>query len=293
MGKLLRGLRFLFQFGPLNCLHAWKNSRLIPLSVVSGFEVKGSSITDSEISAAYPTLCGLAASSDNVFKEFRKYEVLIQALDHVSIQQGFDYLDEVMRLEPWNKTFSSVIRHIDSIGNPNKFKFGNYGTFSPTLIRYLKVYLEIKKELGEFDNQRVSEIGVGFGGQATLINLLSNPSSYRLFDIPPVLDLAKKFGKTIGVEDNFCYFDGRAPVPCDSDILISNYAFSELARDVQETYLENVILKSKRGYITWNDLSTNQLGGYSLSDLIRIIPNSEILPERPRTDLANAVIIWK
>jgi len=218
---------------------------------------------------------------------------MIEALDHVSIQQGFDYLREIEKLEGWNEHSKNVIKKIDSVGQPIRFRFSNFGTFSPTLLRYLKVFLEIQKELGPIKAKSIAEIGVGFGGQASLIYMMTKPSEYIFYDIPPVLELVNRFTTELNVIGNFTFNDGRRPTISDPDIVISNYAFSELSRPIQEEYLKNVILRSKSGYITWNCLSADKLNGYTLADLVKIIPNSEILPERPYTAEGNAIIVWK
>ena len=96
----------------------------------------------------------------------------------------------------------------------------------------------------------------------------------------------------LNVPGSYEFLDGRKPIEKISDLVISNYAFSELTRSVQEIYLQNLILKSARGYITWNSLSERELSGYNLAELIRLIPNSQIIPERPYTGSGNVIIIW-
>ena len=43
------------------------------------------------------------------------------------------------------------------------------------------------------------------------------------------------------------------------DLLISNYAFSEVSLDIQEEYYEKVIKKSKRIYMVFNPISSKNL----------------------------------
>lgn len=85
-------------------------------------------------------MCALAATDELFFRTFRKSAVLVEALDHVSIQQGGEYLQEIIKLNGWNTNTKRVIENIDSKGRPNKFRFSKFGTFSPTLLRYLKVF---------------------------------------------------------------------------------------------------------------------------------------------------------
>lgn len=77
------------------------------------------------------------------------------------------------------------------------------------------------------------------------------------------------------------------------DLLISNYAFTELARDVQEIYLNKIILKSKMGYITYNDINPDFYRSFKKDELLKLIPNSIILDEKPLTHQNNCIILWK
>ncbi len=262
------------------------------MQVSKEFRVGNSSITDSEIRASYPSLCGSAAYNLEIFKKFRSARVMVEALDHVTVEQGNGYISEILKYTSWSDKFTKVLVQIDKVGRPRKFKFRPYGTFSPTLLRYLKVYIDLEKNFGQLKNLNIVEIGIGFGGQASLICLLDKPLSYIYYDIPPVLELVQKFTKELNVPGNFTFIDGRNPKPSNPDLVISNYAFSELNRDVQDQYLKNVILPSPRGYITWNNLSAEILGGYTLAELIRLIPNSQIHPEKPNTSDSNAIIVW-
>ena len=124
---------------------------------------------------------------------------------------------------------------------------------------------------------------------------LSALTSYSLFDLPEVLELSKrylgKFGKDI--IDKIKFIDGTVIDTNDTyDFVISNYAFSELVRSIQDSYLEKVILKSRAGYMTWNSLSYEKLDGYSLEELLQKIPASMAIEEKPLTKEKNCIIIW-
>ena len=292
MKRFLRFGIWIARHGLINFKHRYSNMRMFDTPLNDDFPVSGSSITDSKVLASYPSLCGLAATNMEIFNKFRSARVMVQALDHVSIDQGNAYISEILNSRSWSETFTEVLAHIDKVGRPRKFRFNPYGTFSPTLLRYLKVYVDLLKNFGSLKNLNIVEIGIGFGGQASLIGLLDKPLSYTFYDIPPVLELAQKFTKELDVPGNFTFIDGRNPEPSNPDLVISNYAFSELNRDIQDQYLKNVVLPSPRGYITWNNLSTERLGGHSLAGLIRLIPNSQIHPEKPNTGESNAIIVW-
>ena len=292
MRRFLRLFIWTSRHGLINLNHRISNRKMFDIQVSEEFRVGNSSITDSEITASYPSLCGLAAKNLEIFKKFRSSRVMVKALDHVSIEQGNGYISEILKYSSWSEKFTKTLVKIDKVGKPRKFRFRPYGTFSPTLLRYLKVYTDLEKNFGSLKNLNIVEIGIGFGGQASLIGLLDNPLSYTFYDIPPVLELAQKFTNELGVLGNFTFTDGRNPKPSNPDLVISNYAFSELNRDVQDQYLKNVVLPSPRGYITWNNLSAQILGGHSLAELIRLIPNSQIHPEKPNTSESNVIIVW-
>jgi len=292
MRSFVRLLIWTARYGLINLNHRLSNRKVFDIQVSEEFRVGNSSITDSEMLASYPSLCESAAKNLEIFKKFRSSRVMVEALDHVSIEQGNAYISEILKYSSWSKKFTKVLVQIDKVGEPRKFLFRPYGTFSPTLLRYLKVYIDLEKNFGSLKNLNIVEIGVGFGGQASLISLLDKPLSYTYYDLPPVLELVQKFTRELEVPGNFKFIDGRNPKPSISDLVISNYAFSELTRDVQDQYLKNVVLPPPRGYITWNNLSAETFGGHSLAELIRLIPNSQIHPEKPNTSESNAIIVW-
>lgn len=76
-------------------------------------------------------------------------------------------------------------------------------------------------------------------------------------------------------------------------MFISNYAFSELSRQVQDMYLERVILKSKSGYIMWNGHGWG-VDGYTAEEILRMIPDSRVvLPAEPfPVPKEFAIIVW-
>jgi putative sugar O-methyltransferase len=255
--------------------------------------VTNTSISDSTLYLDYPSFCATAAVNQKVFNEFRTYKEIIEVLDHVSIEQAVEYINQILKYSNWKHEFTDVLTHVDSLGKPLHYKF-KQGIFSPTSVRYLKTYLEIKKIFGSLEDYNVTEIGIGFGGQASIIAMLSKPSSYTFYDLDSALKLSRKFISTLNLNGKFDFQDGRDPkigiyLP---DLIISNYAFSELSKSVQDAYIENIILKSSRGYMVWNSLAQVHLSSYSLADIIRIIPNSQIIPEIPNTAIGNAIIVW-
>ena len=76
------------------------------------------------------------------------------------------------------------------------------------------------------------------------------------------------------------------------DLVISNYAFSELKREVQEDYFANVVQKSKRGYFTYNDISPKEYVALSAEEFAGRIEGAEIFKELPTTAPKNVLVVW-
>jgi hypothetical protein len=79
--------------------------------------------------------------------------------------------------------------------------------------------------------------------------------------------------------------------------VISNYAFSEFSRSLQEEYLELILTKSRCGYLTMNTgLSGNiSLHGepcLTVDELLDILPNAVLRREEPLTDRNNYIMIY-
>ena len=84
----------------------------------------------------------------------------------------------------------------------------------------------------------------------------------------------------------------RKKVPASYDLFISNYAFTELPRRIQDIYLERVILNSVKGYITYNEGTPPEFQSYRRDELTRLIPGSDVLEEKPLTAPSNCIIYW-
>ena len=215
-------------------------------------------------------------------------------LDHVSLEQGRAYLSYIAGSYPQLLSAEKIkiVKEIDSLGNPLSFSFPRYGNFSPTILRYIKVLGDLENYFGDIREFVIAEIGVGFGGQSLILNRLAGVDSYVLYDLPPVMNLASRFISENAENFPIVKIDGRGPRCERADLLISNYAFSELSREIQVSYIENVILKANRGYITWNSLSFRQLDGFSVAELLRLIPGADVRPEYPLTSPDNLIIVW-
>lgn len=260
-------------------------------SIESTGPVESKSKTSISDATAYVRVCELAVADPAIFSQFRRCLEYRLILEHVTVRFGKKYLQIALQNKMALDFFKKINLQND-VGNPVTFKLKTIGKTSPTTVRYLKVLCELLELFGPLDNLKISEIGVGFGGQAHAIAINQNLASYTLYDLPPVLNLTKKFLEKLTDNNKFIFIDGRNPESTKSDLLISNYAFSELTREVQIMYLEKVISNSRMGYITWNELSFKELDGFSVEKLLSLIPGSKIISEEPLTYPNNVIIVW-
>lgn len=279
------------KFGPTVLLDYLKNWRKEWSLERTSNQSEASSLSDND---SYTTIVSLA--SEERWADFRSNVEYKDVLEHVSYTLGSQYL---AKLESWRKLQQScdseLAKHFSKIGNPPVWTF-HVGPkkmrLNTTYLRYLHVARSLEEKFGALDELRVCEIGIGFGGQASVLNDIFNPKLITLFDLPPVLNLAKRFHSNTSPSGCFEYLDGRDPSPVKPDLLISNYAFSELQRTVQSAYLEKVVSAAPRGYMMWNLLSERHLGGLTLRDFLREIPTATVEDEEPKSFSGNVLVTW-
>jgi len=133
------------------------------------------------------------------------------------------------------------------------------------------------------------EIGVGYGGQCRIIDLLGvgELHSYTLLDVHVVVDLAEKYLKHFPITCKLLRSDVWF---AEYDLVISNYAFSELDRETQEFYLP-VLQRSERGYITYNNVSPAEFNSLSVEEICDAT-GGHVIPEVPLTHEGNCIIVW-
>lgn len=233
--------------------------------------------------------------NQKTFENFKRDDVYREILEHVTYDEGLLYLEILKSRKDGvlEKAIDTVLVS-DKLGNPIKFKYEGFKLpFSPTTLRYVKVASDLKKLFG-VNLGSVVEIGCGYGGQALVNNQLLNVNSTKLFDLDFVnklirnyLDAQKFTGqyKTALIEDE---------INSKYDLIISNYAFSEMPKKLQKIYINKIISKSRKGYLTMNSgmSGPRSEGKYSIQDLTLLLPKFEILEEEPLTSPHNYIIAW-
>lgn len=237
-----------------------------------------------------------ATSNYAAFSNFKSNPLYKDILEHVTYDQGIRYIFLIQRDSPQLLKQLDFFKKNDLLGAPECFEYPEIGLISPTTLRYIKVASDLLKYFGQSIGQSVVEIGVGYGGQALILDQVFDIQKYELLDLPPVLELASKYLESHILKSSYVTSTlNQKAGDQNYDAVISNYAFSELPESLQLMYIKKIILKSKRGYLTMNSglgkspRSNNKL---TLAQLQNLLPNIEIIEEDPLTDIENYIIIW-
>jgi putative sugar O-methyltransferase len=258
---------------------------------LAGRDSTRTSITDQ---ADYLAFAQKAASDDAAFASFRRSAAYIDALEHVTVDQGAAYIVAIKRDNPDLLADIRRFRRNDDCGSPLLVNYAETGPISPVTLRYLKVASDLSLLFGDLKGMDIVEIGVGYGGQCRLICELWQVRSYVLIDLPPALAITRRFLETLG---------GVGPVayqPPDSlsvgpvyDLCISNYAFTELSRAVQDQYASQVLSTASRGYLTCNFISSvHGIDSWTTEALASLHEGTHWLPEEPLTHPRNKILVW-
>lgn len=240
----------------------------------------------------YLSVVKIASEDDEIFKRFRANRQYRKILEHVTKRLGSQYLMEIRGI---NKNFRDIfisISKIDKMGGPLRYRFSSLGRVSPTTIRYVYVHLKMSELFGSLENLKVLEIGGGFGGQAAVSTRLSPSLNWSIYDLPEVSRLQSRFVRSVNSEAKVSYFSGLEISKNDGDLLVSNYALSEISRKLQLEYFTKIISNCPKGYMAWNLISERSGDGLSIDEVVELIPSAIVLDEFPLTDEGNKIIVW-
>ncbi len=216
-------------------------------------------------------------------------------LEHVSYELGSEYLKI---LENRNDLVFQNLKKLeinDLVGRPIQYSYGSY-TLSPTTLRYGKVASDLAMYFGKLDDFDVVEIGAGYGGQSLILDSFFRINSFTLIDLRDVLNLVEKYLDQHNLSSQYLTKTlNQMSKSSKFDLVISNYAFSELPRDLQLRYIEKILGNSSRGYLTMNsglDFSARSHNKLSLNDLKNLLPKFEVVEENPLSSPDNYLIVW-
>ena len=268
--------------------------RRLALSKTTFNETKGKS--DSQVTFYEQQLSRLLKSKKRLSDFRRKYDYR-EILEHVTYTQGKSYLEQIQEYSPQN--YIELIeknKANDLFGNPYEYQYSGVGRVSPTTLRYISTAIDIFETIRLKEESVIAEIGVGYGGQAAILERMYGISNYSAFDLPSVIQLSNVYLNSVNSKLKFTSPGLSSDKNTTWDVVISNYAFSELHRDLQLSYIERVIAKSKSGYMIMNSGRSNitgrSEGKLSLDEIRNYIPNLQLKEEVPLTWPDNYIIFW-
>jgi putative sugar O-methyltransferase len=269
--------------------------RRLVLSKTTFNETQGKS--DSQVTFYEQQLSRLLKSKKRLSNFRRKYDYR-EILEHVTYTQGKSYLEQIQEYSPQN--YIELIeknRANDLFGNPYEYQYPGVGRVSPTTLRYISTAIDIFETIRLNKKSVVAEIGVGYGGQAAILERMYGIRNYTAFDLPLVIQLSNVYLNSVNSKLKFTSSGLSSDKNTTWDVVISNYAFSELHRDLQLSYIEHVIAKSKSGYMIMNSGRSNitgrSEGKLTLDEMRKYIPNLQVKEEIPLTGPDNYIIYWK
>lgn len=237
-----------------------------------------------------------ALQDPRVFARFKRHPDYRAILEHVTEAYGRKYLDLLMNNDPALLARVDDIKVNDQLGDPVRVCYPEVGEISPSTLRYLYVASELRRLFGDKLGGKVAEIGVGYGGQALVNDKLFGYEEVHLFDLPPVLELTSRCLEAHVLRGSYRTTTlNQHAGDRDYELVISNYAFSELPTELQLAYVRKVMIRSKRGYLTMNSgRAGNPFVGdhLSLERLRELLPPFEVIEELPATPFNCYVIIW-
>lgn len=237
-----------------------------------------------------------ALRDPKVFACFKRHPDYQEILEHVTEEYGRKYLDLIARDDPDLLAKIEAFKANDLLGSPLLARYPETGEVSPSTLRYVRVAAELRRLFGPSPGGKVAEIGIGYGGQALVNDKLFAFCEVHLFDLPPVLELASRCLEAHVLAGSYRMTTLNQHAGDQRyDLVISNYAFSELPSELQLAYVRKVLVRSQRGYLTMNSgrAGTPFRGDHlSLESLREMLPAFEVIEELPATPFNNYVIVW-
>lgn len=259
---------------------------------------KNSSVASLDIN--YLELCKDASKNDEIFNNFRNLIDYKNILEHVDKDLAVKYFNNIKNISTLsNKEIFKICDALSTIGSPELVEIiEGEDPISLTSLRYLNVALDIKNKFKESSFQNVVEIGPGYGGQSIILNHFFDIKKYTYIDLPEVNGLIKRF-----IENHNPKFSTEYKTLNDSlvyeniDLVISNYAFSELNYKLQLRTINNLIDKSKYCYMIINSDSFKNNIKYkkfkfmNKEELLKNISYSFLDKEIPTTAKGNYLLL--
>lgn len=253
-------------------------------------KMKSISNTDSYIQS-----CIDATINQKKFNVFRRNPNYTKILEHFSHNYGLEFLKIINKDKYILKYLENALKN-DLVGSPITNDYPKIGKVSSTTLSYIKVVSDLGKLFNSLGSMSICEIGVGYGGLCRIIGCYYYPQSYTLMDMPEVLNLSRKYLNQYNIDYRLHYRTVSELNGNTYGLVISNYAFSELEKSIQQIYLTRIIKPSRRGYMIYNDISPKSYNSFTVEEIKKHLEDAghevSITLEEPLTHPKNKLIVW-
>lgn len=243
----------------------------------------------------YIAACRKFVSDDTEFNKFRQDRDYGKILEGGEYVVGSAYLNRIKSTHDLSvvNDYLSKFKENDIYGQPTIFNYDILGDICPNTIHYISTVMDIYTKFPNTQFNKVVEIGAGFGALCKIFSSVYNFNEYIIVDLPDVVKLCKKY------LSNFKELDNRVKfVSCEdindidfsnTDLCISEAALAECGYDTQQMYIEKIINKSSKLYITYNTLHiTNSKDSFDY-----LISNTNHKNHSNEMNPMNSVIVYK
>lgn len=186
-------------------------------------------LLDKDYIQGYLDFCKLAATDDNVFKNFKNNDYIKTIIENTNRE----WADKARRI---------LINDGYGVVMPTE-------TTKPTIVRYIYTSYLINKLIGFSECLKLIEIGAGYGGQCEILMSFGLVDDYTIYDLPEVQQLQQRYLGQQAINPVFINHISEAP---QHDLCLSWCAWAELDRPTKELYAEKVISKAKHFFICSN-----------------------------------------
>jgi hypothetical protein len=203
---------------------------------------------------------------------FKTHPAYTPILEHVNAAQGREYLDLIRsKTAIKQEDIQAFCALNDRTGSPRMVSFGNF-LASPTSLRYIWHAHTILSWFQTFEKSKtgidIVEVGGGYGGLCLAVSYFAaqygvSISSYTIVDIKAPSDLQNLYLSKHALQFPVHFEDGAtfgANIQKTGMFLISNYCFSEVAHDVQKSYIDTLFPKVSHGFLAWNMIPVYHFG---------------------------------
>ena len=213
----------------------------------------------------------LAVQNDEIFASFKILPYYSMILEHVDHIQGAQYLKECWNIFSLTDKEIETFCHLnDKFGSPKLYEYSSTLQCSPTSLRYIfqsHIILQHMQSLG-LKEVKIVELGCGYGGLFLALQHFAPKMGitiqhYACIDFKEVTELIQKYISRHSVSTPATYHDTfkfGTDIEGTDLFLISNYCFSEIAKEYQHIYRQTLLPKCSHGFLAWNMIDVYDIG---------------------------------